>query len=71
MSAVTNSGVVAAVTVKDNGADVGSRPKINLIEGANVTLTITDDPTNNEVDVTIAATGGGGGTGNSYFPGGW
>ena len=49
------------VTVRKNsGADVGTQPRINLIEGSNVTLTVTDDPGNNEIDVTIAATGGGG-----------
>ena len=37
------------------------RRRINLIEGANITLTVADDPTNNEVDVTIVAAGGGGG----------
>lgn len=33
--------------------------RINLIEGANVTLTVASDSTDNEVDVTIASTGGG------------
>jgi len=50
------------VTVRKNsGADVGTQPRINLIEGSNVTLTVTDDPGNNEIDVTIAASGSGGG----------
>lgn len=42
-------------TVKKNNVSVGTRQGINLIEGANVTLTIADDGPNNEVDVTIAA----------------
>lgn len=46
---------------KNSGATVGSRRRINLIEGANTTLTIADDAANEEVDVTIASTGGGGG----------
>lgn len=51
------------VTVRKNtGADVGTRPRLNLIEGANVTLTVADDAGSGEVDVTIASTGGGGGT---------
>ena len=44
------------VTVRKNsGVNVGTRQRLNLIEGSNVTLTVTDDGPNNEVDVTIAA----------------
>lgn len=43
---------------KNSGAIVGSRRLLNLIEGANVTLTVTDDNTGDEVDVTIAFAGG-------------
>lgn len=46
---------------KNSGATVGTRRRINFIEGTNVTLTIADDAGNEEVDVTIAASGGGGG----------
>jgi hypothetical protein len=46
---------------KNTGADVGARRRLNLIEGTNVTLTVADDAGSEEVDVTIAATGGGGG----------
>lgn len=42
-----------------NGVNVGSRSKVNFVEGANVTLTITDDTVNDEIDVEIAATSGG------------
>lgn len=41
---------------KGAGADVGPRPRISFIEGANTTLTVADDAGNNEVDVTIAGT---------------
>lgn len=53
---------------KNGGSTVGTRPRINFIEGSNVTLTVADDAGNNEVDVTIAASGGGGGVpyGESY-----
>jgi hypothetical protein len=61
----------------DNNARVGvrknsdgstfTRRRLNLIEGANVTLTIADDSVNEEVDVTIAASGGGG-TGDVVGP---
>lgn len=34
------------------------RRRINFIEGSNITLTVSDDSTNNEIDVTIAASAG-------------
>jgi hypothetical protein len=43
---------------RNSAADVGARPTINLIEGSNVTLTVADDAGGNEIDVTIAASGG-------------
>lgn len=46
----------SVVVRKNSGANVGTRPRLNLIEGSNVTLTVADDGTDNEVDVTIAAT---------------
>src|SRR5262245_38864657 len=46
---------------KNSGSTVGTRRRINFIEGSNVTLTVADDAGNEEVDVTIAAAGGGGG----------
>jgi hypothetical protein len=50
----------ARVKVRKSGVDVGTRRAINLIEGSGVTLTVTDDAANEEVEVTIAASGGGG-----------
>jgi hypothetical protein len=47
----------ARVNVKKAGASVGIRRGVNLIEGANVSLTVTDDAGNEEVDVTVAVTG--------------
>ena len=46
--------------MKDAGTPVGTQPSINFIEGSNITLTITNDAGNNEVDVEIAASGGSG-----------
>ena len=43
---------------KNDGADIGVRRRINFKEGANVTLTITDDPVNHEIDVIVASAGG-------------
>jgi hypothetical protein len=51
----------ARVTVKQDGTVVGTRRAINFIAGTNVSLSISDDPTNEEVDITISAVGGGGG----------
>jgi len=51
----------ARVNVKKAGVSVGVRRGLNLIEGSNVTLTVADDAVNEEVDVTIASSGGGGG----------
>lgn len=47
--------------VQKNGVDVGQEPTLNFIEGSNITITAVDDPTNNKVDITIGASGGGGG----------
>jgi hypothetical protein len=53
----------ANVTVRKNsGADVGTRARLNFIEGTNVTFTIADDAGDGEIDITINATGGGGGS---------
>ena len=41
-------------------ASQGPRRTINLIEGANVTITVADNAGNEEIDVTIAAAGGAG-----------
>lgn len=57
----------ARVAVSKNGSLVGTRRKINFIEGTNVTLTIADDSGNEEVDVTIASSGSGGGTISQYI----
>lgn len=48
---------IPRIDVAKAGSLVGTRPRINLIEGSNVTLTVTDDSAGNEVDVTIAASG--------------
>lgn len=43
---------------KNSGAVAGTRRRLNLIEGAGVTLTVADDSGNEEIDITIASTGG-------------
>jgi hypothetical protein len=46
------------VRVKKAGTDIGTRNAVNLIEGANVTLTVADNSGSDQVDVTIAAGAG-------------
>lgn len=46
--------------IKKAGTVIGIRRRINFIEGTNVTLTISDDTVNDEVDITISAAGGSG-----------
>ena len=58
-----------AVRVEDAGSVVGTRGGINFIEGANITLTITDDSPNDEVDVTIAASSSAGGVATGSYTG--
>lgn len=47
------------VRKNSTGSDF-QRRRVNLIEGSNVTLTVSDDSANNEIDVTIASSGGSG-----------
>jgi hypothetical protein len=42
---------------KNSTGTVFSQRRLNLIEGSNVTLTVADDTTDNEIDVTVAASG--------------
>lgn len=44
-----------SVVIRKNsaGAEV-VQPRINLIEGANIIITLADDPVNSEADITIA-----------------
>lgn len=55
--------ILARVGVKKNGSLVGSRRGINFVEGSNITLAISDDAGNEEVDVVITGAAGGGGVG--------
>ena len=71
-SATINAVRVADATTSDTNSRVailkntdtsatGTRRAIRFIEGTNVSLTINDDSANEEVEVTIASTGGSGG----------
>lgn len=50
---------------KNSTGTIFSRGRLNLIEGTGVTITVADDPTDNEIDVTIASTASGPGYGTS------
>lgn len=47
---------------KDSGTLTGDRSALNFITGSNVTLTLNDDAAGDEIELTIASTGGGGTT---------
>lgn len=49
------------VKIAKNGVYVGYEPEINFIEGTDITINAVNDPSNGKIDVTINATGGGGG----------
>jgi len=58
------SNLSSPVSVLKGGSALQTRPRINIIEGSNVTIAVTDDSANYKTDITISATGGGGsGTG--------
>lgn len=44
----------------NSGGSVSTRRRLNVIAGANVSLSIADDPANDETDVTITSTASGG-----------
>jgi hypothetical protein len=47
--------VVANIAVDKNGTLVGTEPDLNFSEGANTSVTITDNAASNRVDVTISS----------------
>jgi hypothetical protein len=55
INAVSNS-----ITVAAEGTNVATEPRLNFIEGTNVTISAVDDTVNNKVDISISATGSGG-----------
>jgi hypothetical protein len=56
LASLLNSTARTAVRKNTGGVDVGSRRRLNFIEGANITLTITDDSGAEEVDIQIDGT---------------
>lgn len=50
------TGTTGVVVRKNSGADVGTQPRLNIIEGPGFTITVANDPGSSEIDVTIAHT---------------
>jgi hypothetical protein len=47
---------LATIETESEGIPIGTRPILNFIAGTGITITITDDPGNNRVNITISAT---------------
>lgn len=56
-----NLDAVARILLKKANVNIGSRRAINFIDGSNITINAVDDSINEKVDITINASGGGGG----------
>jgi hypothetical protein len=61
-----NLDATARSNISKAGTLIGTRRGLNLIQGTNVTLTMTDDAPNERVNVTIDAAAGGGGTADTF-----
>jgi hypothetical protein len=56
IGSIDPSGVITGVSVQKSGLLVGERKYLNLIEGANTSLTVTDNAGSNRIDLTVAST---------------
>jgi len=68
LSGSTNIGLAATLNVQNSGVIEGARSTINLLSGSGINLVVTDNPSNNSVDISIG-TGSGVGSGgvqNAY-----
>lgn len=61
-----NLDATARSNISKAGTLIGTRRGLNLIQGANVTLTMVDQAGSERVDVTIDAAAGGGGTADTF-----
>lgn len=52
---VVNDSSTQKVEIANNNNLVGTRKRINFLNGSNTTVDVTDDPTNNKIDVTVSA----------------
>jgi hypothetical protein len=58
---VTNNTSTQKHIVSKAGTTIGTRQQVNLVEGTGITLTVADNPGDDRVDVTVAATATGAG----------
>ena len=56
IGSIDPAGVITAISVQKSGLLVGERKYLNLIEGANTSLTVTDNAGSNRIDLTVAST---------------
>jgi hypothetical protein len=61
-----NLDATARLNISKAGTLVGTRRGLNLIQGTNVTLTMTDDAANERVNVTVDAVAGGAGAADTF-----
>jgi len=64
----SGEGGIAGVVVSAEGTPVGTRPEINFVMGENVTISVTDDPGNDRVNIGIDASAESGGGGGPHAP---
>lgn len=57
---VTTNGSTQKIVVSKSGTTIGTRKQINLTEGPNTTITVSDNAVDDRVDITIAASNNGG-----------
>jgi hypothetical protein len=63
-SAFDRANTANLIPVQRNSSLIGTRNKINFLQGSNITLTVVDDSAGDRVNVSISAVGGGGGGSN-------
>lgn len=61
-SGVVTSGISGVIVRASGGPNQGPRPRLNFIAASGIAITAADDPTDNEIDITISGIGGGSGT---------
>lgn len=61
--------VTSNLTVLKNGSSIGTRPTLNLIEGSQVALDVSDDAGNARINTTISSSAAGSSLGGTLYSG--